>query len=99
MKKLHKDGLLKDMDYESINTCESCLMGKMTRSPFKGTNERATELLGIIHTDVCGPMSTEARGGYRYFITFTDDMSRYGYIYLMSHKSSPLKSSSNFKMR
>ena len=35
MKKLHKDGLLKDMDYESIDTCESCLMGKMTRSPFK----------------------------------------------------------------
>uniref|UniRef100_A0A6N2MGC4 GAG-pre-integrase domain-containing protein n=1 Tax=Salix viminalis TaxID=40686 RepID=A0A6N2MGC4_SALVM len=71
--KNHKDGLLKDMDYESIDTCESCLMGKMTRSPFKGTFERATELLGVIHTDVCRPMSTEARGGYRYFITFTDE--------------------------
>ena len=32
-------------------------------------------------------MSVEARGGYRYFLTFTDDLRRYGYIYLMKHKS------------
>ena len=40
----------------------------------------------IIHTDVCGPISVEARGRYRYFLTFTDDLSRYGYIHLMKHK-------------
>ena len=49
--------------------------------------ERATDLLKIIHTDVCGPFSVEAHGGYRYFLTSTDDLSRYGYIYLMKHKS------------
>ena len=27
------------------------------------------------------------QGGYEYFITFTDDYSRYGYVYLMRHKS------------
>ena len=32
-------------------------------------------------------MSVEACGGYRYFLTFTYDLSRYGYIYLMKHKS------------
>ena len=32
-------------------------------------------------------MSTSARGGYEYFITFIDDYSRYGYLYLMRHKS------------
>ena len=32
-------------------------------------------------------MSVEARGGYHYFLTFTDDyLSRYGYIYLMKQK-------------
>ena len=62
-------------------------MGKMTKTPFSGTMERATELLVIIHTDVCGPMNIEARGGYRNFLTFTDNLSRYGYIYLMKHKS------------
>ena len=32
-------------------------------------------------------MNNSARGGFRYFITFTDDLSRYGYVYLMRHKS------------
>ena len=32
-------------------------------------------------------MSVKARGGYHYFMTFTDDLSRYGYINLMKHKS------------
>ena len=39
-------------------------------------------------------MSTSARGGYEYFISFIDDYSRYGYIYLMHHKS---KASEKFK--
>ncbi|KAJ9561876.1 hypothetical protein OSB04_007036 [Centaurea solstitialis] len=59
----------------------------MTKQPFNKDNERANELLGIIHTDVCGPFSHEAREGYRHFITFTDDFSRYGYVYLIRHKS------------
>ena len=58
----------------------------MTEIPISGTIERSTDLLEIIHTDVCSPMSVEARGGYR-FLTFIDDLSRYGYIYLMKHKS------------
>ncbi|KAJ9539456.1 hypothetical protein OSB04_032189 [Centaurea solstitialis] len=41
----------------------------------------------LVDQDVCGPFSHEARGGYRYFITFTDDFSRYGYVYLIRHKS------------
>ena len=87
MKELHADGIFESLDYESFDTCEPCLMGKMTKTPFSGTTERANDFLEIIHTDVCGPMSVEARGGYRYFLTFTDDLSRYGYIYLMKHKS------------
>ena len=61
MKKLHADGLLESLDYESF-ACEPCLIGKMTKTPFTRTMERATDLLEIIHTDVCGPMSVEARG-------------------------------------
>src|SRR3954470_7695759 len=67
MKKFHSDGLLESLDYESFETCELCLMGKMTRTPFSGSMERAIDLLEIIHTDVCGPMSVSARGGYRCF--------------------------------
>ena len=92
MKKLHADGIL-----ESLDASKPCHMGKMTKTPFSGTMERATDLLEIIHTDVCGPMSVEARGGYRYFLTFTDDLSRYGYIYLMKHKSETFEKFKEFQ--
>ena len=97
MKKLHSDGLLESHDYESLGTCEPCLMGKMTKTPFSGTMERATDLLEIIHTDACGPMSVDARGRYRYFLTFIDDLSRYEYIYLMKHKSETFEKFKEFQ--
>ena len=80
MKKFHSDGLLESLDFESFDTCEPCLMGKMARTLFNGFVERASELLGVIHTDVCGPMSVSTRNGYGY-------KGRYGYIYLMKRKS------------
>ncbi|KAJ9546463.1 hypothetical protein OSB04_019006 [Centaurea solstitialis] len=86
IKLLQKGGLLGTFDFKPFSNCESCLSGKMTKHPFNKDNERANDLLEIIHTDVCGPFSHEARGGYRYFITFTDDFSRYGYVYLIRHK-------------
>ncbi|KAK1607660.1 hypothetical protein QYE76_031333 [Lolium multiflorum] len=97
MKKLHTDGLLESIDFESLDRCEACLMGKMTKTPFSGMMERATDLLEIIHTDVCGPMSVASRGGYRYVLTFTDDLSRYGYIYLMKHKSETFEKFKEFQ--
>ena len=87
MQRFHKDGVLPYFDFESFDTCEACLMGKMTKTPFTGHPKRAGELLEIIHSDVCGPMSAAARGGYFCFVTFIDNLSRNGYIYLMKHKS------------
>jgi len=69
----------------------------MTRNPFSGKGTRASELLGLIHTDVCGPLTITARGNYDYFITFTDDLSRYGYVYLMKHKSEAFKKFKEFQ--
>ncbi|GKA23602.1 retrotransposon protein, putative, ty1-copia subclass [Tanacetum coccineum] len=54
IKQLQQDGLLKSTDDESFDKCESCLSGKMTKKHFPHSNERANDLLGIIHTDVCG---------------------------------------------
>ena len=95
--KLHKDGLLDSFDFESYEVCESCLLGKMTKTPFTGNSTRADDLLGLIHSDVCGPFNSTARGGFHYFITFTDDFSRYGYVYLMKHKSEAFEKFKEFK--
>jgi hypothetical protein len=97
MKKLHGDGLLESSDLESFDICESCLLGKMTKAPFARSCERATDLLELVHSDVCGPMSATARGGYEYFVTFTDDFSRYGYVYLMKHKSETFEKFKEFQ--
>nr|GEY73244.1 hypothetical protein [Tanacetum cinerariifolium] len=66
--------------------CVSCMSGKMARKPYSHQVERDKDLLGLIHTDVCGPFKIVSRQGASYFVTFTDDFSRYGYVYLLKHK-------------
>ena len=42
-------------------------------------------------------MSVKARGKYHYFLIFTDDLSRYEYIYLMKHKSETFEKFKEFQ--
>ncbi|GJZ58304.1 retrotransposon protein, putative, ty1-copia subclass [Tanacetum coccineum] len=84
---LQKDGVLESFDFKLDDVCESCLLGKMTKSPFTGSCERGEGLLDLVHTDVCGPFRSATKDGKRYYVTFTDDFSRYGYVYLIKHKS------------
>ena len=59
----------------------------MTKLPFVEQEERATEILALVHIDMCGPFNVQARGSNVYFITFTDDYSQYDFVYLIHHKS------------
>ena len=77
--------------------CGSCVSGKMKKKPFLHKTKRASDLLGIIHTDVCGPLRHVSRQGANYFITFTDDFSRYGYVYLLKHKHEVFETFKDFK--
>ena len=80
IKRLVKEGPLKSLQVGTLPTCESCLEGKMTRRPFSAKGTRATDCLELVHSDVYGPINVQARGGYEYFLTFTDDYSRYGHV-------------------
>ncbi|GKF00940.1 retrotransposon protein, putative, ty1-copia subclass, partial [Tanacetum coccineum] len=71
------------------------ILGKMTRKSFPHRPERATDLLGIIHTDVCGPLRHVSRQGASYFITFIDDYNRY--VYLLKHKHEVFETFKVFK--
>ena len=42
-------------------------------------------------------MSVEACCGYCYFLNFTYDLSRYGYIYLMKHESETFEKLKEFQ--
>nr|GEZ75688.1 hypothetical protein [Tanacetum cinerariifolium] len=58
----------------------------MARKPYSHQVERAKDLLRLIHIDVCGPFKIVSRQGARYFVTFTDDFSWYGYVCMLKHK-------------
>ena len=81
MNKLAREGLLGSLTNIDLPICESCLVEKATR---------ADSPLQIVHSDICGPMSVRTRHGVMYFITFIDDYSRFGHVYLISHKSETL---------
>ena len=68
-----------------LSTCEYCLVGKSARKSY-GKRTRAECQLQLIHSDICGPMNV----GASYFITFIDDYTHYGYVYLIVHKSETL---------
>ena len=86
------------MLHKSGNICKSCLLGKMTKLTFKGNGKRASGHLDLMHTDVCALMSTHPRGGFIYFITFTSDFSRYGYLYVMKYKSEAFEKFKEFRI-
>jgi len=89
MNRLAKEGHLGPFSKIDMPTCENCLAGKITRKPF-GKAKRAEVPLQLIHSNICGPMNVRARSGATYFITFIDDFTRFGYVYLISHKSEAL---------
>ena len=47
-----------------MKACESCLLGKMTKSSFIEKGEGADKVLSLIHSDVCGPMNLSAKERY-----------------------------------
>ncbi|GJY61690.1 hypothetical protein Tco_0462347, partial [Tanacetum coccineum] len=56
IEKLEHDGILKPTDNEPFDQCVSCISGKMTRKTFSHKTEKGKDVLGLIHTDVCGPL-------------------------------------------
>ena len=80
-----------------MEVCESCLEGKMTKRPSSVKGNKTNAFLKLVHNDVCGPINIRVRGGYEYFIMFTDDHSRYGYVYLMQHKSEAFEKFKEFR--
>ncbi|GBP45102.1 Retrovirus-related Pol polyprotein from transposon TNT 1-94 [Eumeta japonica] len=81
----------------SKSSCVACCEGKQSRLPFPKEGSRSTELLHIVHTDLCGPMENRSIGGSRYFMLFIDDFSRMTYIYFLKSKDEALKCFQQYK--
>jgi hypothetical protein len=84
-------------DFE-LGVCEGCALGKSHRAamPKQATN-RATQLLELVHSDICGPLQVDSLGGKKYFITFIDDYSRVMIVRTIARKSEAFDSFLIFK--
>ena len=72
------------LDHEDV--CKGCSLGKHTRKPFHHSESRSKEILDLIHSNVCGPMSNKTLRCHIYYVTFIDDHSRNTWLYLLKTK-------------
>ncbi|TYK29762.1 gag/pol protein [Cucumis melo var. makuwa] len=84
----------------SLNKIEfnlTTLLNELQRFQNLTKGLRAKTPLELIHLDLCEPMNVKAQGGYEYFISFIDDYSRYGHVYLIQNKSDSFEKFKEYK--
>ena len=80
---------------ENSPFCETCVLGKISKKPVPKVSEnKATQKLERVFTDVMGPVSPSSIGGNRYVISFIDEFSGFSVVKYMKNKHEAL---SNFK--
>lgn len=90
IEKLIKEGILPNLDFSDFETCVDCLKGKFTTKTRNTKANTCEGMLQLIHTNMCEPITPNSMGEYRYFITFIDDFSRFGWLELLQDKYSSL---------
>jgi hypothetical protein len=81
IERLINDDILILLDFSNSDYYIDCIKGKYAKQVKKGEAKRSAGVLEIMHTDICGLFPIKFVGGFDSFITFTDNFSRYGYIY------------------
>jgi histone deacetylase 1/2 len=66
--------------------CDACQRAKSHQLPYNLSNRVSTMPLELVHSDVWGP-AVASSGGFKYYVSFVDDYSRFCWIYLLKHKS------------
>jgi hypothetical protein len=98
IERLINDDTFYPLDFSNSNYCINCIKGTYAKQVKKGEAKRSAGILEIIHTDICGLFSIKYMDGFDSFITFTDDFSRYVYIYLIKEQSEVLDKFKIFKV-
>ena len=88
---------LQDLTINHASICKGCAKGKNIKNPFLKSETKTKGTLELIHSDVCGPMSSTSLSGFEYYITFIDDYSRKTWIYFLKAKSKVFEKFKEFK--
>ena len=68
--------------------CKGCVVEKHPEHKFnQGKTNRATCILGLIHSNIRGPMPVTSMNGSRYLLNFIYDFSRYTWAFFLKKKS------------
>ena len=94
---LAKKDMLPGLKNADLEKCSHCMVGKQTRVSFKKhPPSRKSELLELVHSDVCGPLKVKSFSGALYFVTFIDDCSRKLRVYALKTKDQVLEKFKEF---
>lgn len=102
LKKLHTNNMVKGLQLNNKNTnfdCVICAKSKIHQLPYRISEHKEKERLGLVHSDICGPFEVQSLGGARYFATFIDDNSRYIETVMLRQRSDILIAFKNYKKR
>ena len=80
-------------------SCDTCLKCKVKKQISRVQPRRATRPLELIHSDIAGPVDPPSLGGNRYVLTFTDDYSRYSWVFPIQYKSQCFSIFKSFKSK
>jgi hypothetical protein len=83
------------VDHEGV--CKGCAQGKNIKNPFPKSDTKVEGILELIHSDVCGPMSSTSLSGYVYYVSFIDDYSCKTWVYFLKSKDEVLEKFKEFK--
>ena len=83
--------------FSTKDHCESCYVAKSSGLPFILSNTKATTPFELIHSDVWGPTSISSFNGFRYYICFVDDYSKFTWLYPLKRKSEAYSVFVNFE--
>jgi histone deacetylase 1/2 len=71
---------------EHANVCNACQLAKSHQLPYSISRHVTTSSLELIYPDVWGPAITSV-GGFKYYVSFIDDFSKFSWVYLLHAKS------------
>jgi transposase InsO family protein len=88
---------LPEIQIQHKGVCRGCALGKNVKGSFLSSVNRSNEILDLIHSDVCGPMTVASLNGYFYYVLFIDDHSQKIWIYFLKNKDGVLAIFQEFK--
>ena len=92
--------MVKDMpsfDFVHDVVCRVCALGNNVKNNSPRIHTRSKGILDLVHSYVCGPLSSPSLSGHLYYVLFIDDFSHKAWIYFMKAKSETFSKFQEYK--